>query len=151
MKKILVLCTGNACRSQMAEGYLRFFTQGQAEVISAGLDPTHLHPLAVEAMIADNIDISEAESKGLDEFSGEHFDFLLTVCDNAKNRQPADITATEHFHFDIPDPEETSKENDPIMAFAETRERIKRDMLRFIGKQDSLRQPSASDASVLPE
>ncbi len=153
MKKILVLCTGNACRSQMAEGYLRFFIQGQVEVISAGLEPTHLHPLAVQVMLEDNIDISEAESKGLEQFSGEHFDYLLTVCKNAKDRQPADVTAEQYFHFDISDPEEGAKEvADPNVAFTDTREQIKREMLQFIGKQDDLHQPSVSDtASAFPE
>lgn len=151
MKKILVLCTGNACRSQMAEGYLRYFTHGQAEVLSAGLDPTHLHPLAVEVMQEDNIDISEAESKGLDQFSGEHFDYFLTVCNDAKDRQPADVTASNHMYFDIPDPEEKAEGQDPLAAFVEARELIKREMLRFIGTQDELRQRSIPSLELNPE
>ena len=148
MKKILVLCTGNACRSQMAEGYLRFFTQGTAEVTSAGFNPSYVHPLAIEVMQEDNIDISEAESKGVDRFSGEHFDYLITVCNDARDLQPADISATHHFHSAIPDPEVVAKEQDPLDAFNEARERVKREMLRFIGKQDDLRQPAIFDTEM---
>lgn len=147
MKKILVLCTGNACRSQMAEGYLRFFTQGTAEVTSAGLDPSQVHPLAVAAMQEDNIDISEAQSKGVDGFSGQHFDYLITVCDHAKERQPADISANHYQHYSIPDPEQIAKVQEPFSAFAETREQVKREMLRFIGMQDELRQVFRSTES----
>ena len=140
MKKILVLCTGNACRSQMAEGYLRFFTQNRTEVVSAGLKPTEVHPLAIEVMNEDNIDISEARSKSVDDFSGESYDFLITVCRKAELQKPADISASVHLHFDIADPEEVAKLQDPKEAFADARERVKREMLRFIGTHDDLYQ-----------
>jgi arsenate reductase len=135
MKKILVLCTGNACRSQMAEGYLRFFTHGAAEIVSAGLSPRGVHPLAIKVMQHDNIDISDARSKHVDEFSGEYFDYLITVCKNAEEHRPADIKANYHVHYDIPDPEAETEE-ELLAVFEETRERIKRDMLRFIGSKN---------------
>ncbi|MEL6832940.1 MAG: arsenate reductase ArsC [Bacteroidota bacterium] len=140
MKRILVLCTGNACRSQMAEGYLRFFTQERAEITSAGLSPTSVHPLAVEVMKEDNIDISEAQPKSVDDFSGEHYDFLITVCRRAELKKPADITASIYLHYDIPDPEETVEPQDMKEAFVNTRERVKREMLRFIGTHDGFYQ-----------
>ena len=127
----------------MAEGYLRFFTQDRAEISSAGLKPTIVHPMAVEVMNEDNIDISDAHSKGVDEFSGEHYDFLITVCREAELKRPADITASIHLHYDIPDPEETAQLQDPKEAFVDARERVKREMLRFIGMHDGLHQPEA--------
>lgn len=139
MKKILVLCTGNACRSQMAEGYLRFFTQGAADVLSAGLNPTYVHPMAVDVMQEDNIDISAARSKGVDEFSGEYFDYLVLVCQRAHDRQPADVNAKKVVFYDIPDPEEQARNGQDLReAFNEARERVKREILRFIGNQDDL-------------
>ncbi|MEL7249661.1 MAG: arsenate reductase ArsC [Bacteroidota bacterium] len=140
MKRILVLCTGNACRSQMAEGYLRFFTQERVQITSAGYKPTEVHPMAVEVMNEDNIDISEAQSKSVDDFSGEHFDFLITVCRKAELEKPADITASVHLHYDIPDPEEIVERQDSKEAFVNARERVKRDMLRFIGTHDGFYQ-----------
>ncbi|WP_367389969.1 arsenate reductase ArsC [Lewinella sp. LCG006] len=135
MRKILVLCTGNACRSQMAEAYLRYFTRGKAEIFSAGLKPHQVHPLAVEVMLEDNIDMSFAQSKHLDEFSGQHFDYLITVCKKAEDCRPADITADHHFFYDIPNPEAVSQE-DPLTVFLKVREEVKRRMLRFIGQRD---------------
>jgi arsenate reductase len=135
MRKILVLCTGNACRSQMAEAYLRYFTRGNAEIFSAGLKPHQVHPLAVEVMLEDNIDISFAQSKHLDEFSGQHFDYLITVCKKAEDARPADITADHHFFYDIPNPEGPTTE-DPLTVFLNVREEVKRKMLRFIGQRD---------------
>ena len=137
MRKILVLCTGNACRSQMAEAYLRYFTRGNVEVYSAGLKPGQVHPLAVEVMLEDNIDISFAQSKYLGEYSGQHFDYLITVCKQAENCRPADITADNHFFYDIPNPEASSAE-DPLAVFLNVREEVKRKMLRFIGQRDEL-------------
>ncbi len=135
MRKILVLCTGNACRSQMAEAYLRYFTRGNAEIFSAGLKPNQVHPLAVEVMLEDNIDISFAQSKHLGEFSGQHFDYLITVCKKADDSRPTDITADHHFFYDIPNPESPSEE-DQLTVFFNVREEVKRKMLRFIGQRD---------------
>jgi arsenate reductase len=135
MRKILVLCTGNACRSQMAEAYLRCFTGGNVEIFSAGLKPNHVHPLAVEVMLEDNIDISFAQSKHLEEFSGQHFDYLITVCKRAEDSRPADITADHHFFYDIPNPEIPTAE-DQLTVFINVREEVKRKMLRFIGQRD---------------
>lgn len=144
MKKILVLCTGNACRSQMAEAYLRFFTQGNAEIFSAGLKPHQVHPLAIEVMQEDNIDISFAQSKHSNDFSGEHFDYLLTVCANAHQQRPTDITADHYFSYDIPDPEsvEAATAAEQLDVFLDVREEIKREMLRFIGKSATFNFPT---------
>lgn len=138
MRKILVLCTGNACRSQMAEAYLRYFTRGNAEIYSAGLKPDQVDPLVVEVMLEDNIDMSFAQSKHLGDFSGQHFDYLITVCKNAEANRPADITADHHFFYDIADPAFSlaEEEEEKLSVFINVREEIKRKMLRFIGQRD---------------
>ncbi|MCB0636985.1 MAG: arsenate reductase ArsC [Lewinella sp.] len=119
----------------MAEGYLSYFGQGQLEVQSAGLDPRGVHPLAIEVMQADNLDISNAESKDVERFSGEEFDYLITVCDNAEQHLPSDLYAEEQVHYSIPDPEQfTGTEDELREAFCDTREEVKRSMLQFVGQ-----------------
>ena len=87
-KKILVLCTGNSCRSQLAEGYLRHFAGEKAEVYSAGVETHGVNPKAIETMKEDGIDISNHTSNHIDEYRNIDFDFVITVCDNAKERCP---------------------------------------------------------------
>src|SRR4026207_1075153 len=88
MKKVLVLCTGNSCRSQMAEGYLRFFAGDRALIKSAGVETHGVNPNAIEIMAEDGIDISSHTSNHVDEYTSIDFDFVITVCDNAKERCP---------------------------------------------------------------
>ena len=88
MKKILVLCTGNSCRSQIAEGYLRHFANRKAEVYSAGVETHGVNPKAIAVMADDGIDISGHSSNNIDEYRGIDFDFVITVCDNAKENCP---------------------------------------------------------------
>ena len=136
MKKILVLCSGNSSRSQMAEGYLNYYAAGQADFFSAGLKDRGINPLTIEVMAEDNIDISGHYSKNVEQFRKHRFDFLLTVCDEAYERLPKQLSAERHLHFSIPDPDavdgdlETRRE-----AFREIRERVKKDVLRFIGRE----------------
>ena len=135
MKKILVLCTGNSCRSQMAEGYLKFYTQSGAEIYSAGLESHGINPYAIKAMEEDSIDISGQHSKPIRVFRGRHFDYLVTVCDEATHSLLRDITYGEKIHFSIPDPaafEGGSEEK--LEEFRRVREIVKKKMLKFIGK-----------------
>jgi arsenate reductase len=137
MKKILVLCSGNACRSQMAEAYLRFFTNEEINIFSAGLNPHAVNPYAVDAMREDNIDISQATSKDISTFAGQHFDYLLWVCPSSKEYKKYNIQAGLQCHYEIPDPESLVVENDELdvrEVFSETRELVKKEILRFIGK-----------------
>ncbi len=135
MKRILVLCTGNACRSQMAEAYLNYFATEEVDVHSAGLTAKGVHPLAIHIMKEDNIDISQAESKDVSHYSSQHFDFVITLCEHAKRFQPMDISATHYFHFEVPDPEANQFEAiEPYEVFYNTRELVKKEILRFIGK-----------------
>jgi arsenate reductase len=105
-KRVLILCTGNSARSQMAEGLLRHMYSDRFEVESAGVEPSHVRPQAIEAMREIGIDISGHRSKSVDEFAGQEFDYVITVCDNAKERCPVFPGKTERIHWSFDDPAE---------------------------------------------
>lgn len=88
MKNILVLCTGNSCRSQIAHGYLNFYCEGKANIYSAGIEVHGVNPIAVEAMMDDGIDISMNSSNNVDEYMSINFDYIITVCDHANENCP---------------------------------------------------------------
>src|ERR1700744_5932296 len=98
MKKVLVLCTGNSCRSQMAEGYLRYYAEGKAEIYSAGIETHGVNPKAITMMKEDGIDISQHTSNHVDAYKNIHFDFVITVCDNAKENCPYFPSTAKKFH-----------------------------------------------------
>ena len=104
MKKILVLCTGNSCRSQMAHGYLEKFAGKKAQIVSAGIETHGVNPTAVLVMKEDGINISHHTSNNIDEYKNIHFDFIITVCDNAKENCPYFPGDAERFHQNFPDP-----------------------------------------------
>lgn len=125
MKRILVLCTGNSCRSQMAEGYLRKFTDGRAEVFSAGIEAHGLNPRAVAAMKEDGVDVSRHTSNLVSEYDGTKFDYVITVCDNAREQCPY-FPGVEQFHRDFPDPAKaTGTEKEIAESFRKVRDQIK--------------------------
>ena len=113
-KKILVLCTGNSCRSQIAEGYLRHFANGNAEVYSAGVETHGVNPKAIAIMQEDGIDISNHTSNNIDEYYDIDFDFVITVCDNAKERCPFFPTKAKKFHQNFSDPAKAEGSEDEI-------------------------------------
>lgn len=126
MKKILVLCTGNSCRSQLAEGYLRHFAGDRAEVYSAGVETHGVNPRAIATMKADGIDISGHTSNHVDEYQSIDFDYIITVCDHAKERCPYFPSKAQRFHHNFPDPAKATGTEAEIMAeFARVREQIK--------------------------
>lgn len=132
-KKILVLCTGNSCRSQIAHGYLEQFAQGKAEVYSAGVETHGVNPKAIATMKQDGIDISHHTSNNVDEYKDIQFDFIITVCDNAKERCPYFPNSAERFHYNFPDPAKATGTAEEIEeAFTEVRELIKGYCLKFI-------------------
>jgi len=102
--RVLFLCTGNSCRSQMAEGFLRHFAGDRFEVFSGGTDPVGINPRAVEAMHAIGIDISSQRSKHMSEFSKNRFDYVITVCDRAKETCPVFPGAASMLHWSFDDP-----------------------------------------------
>jgi protein-tyrosine-phosphatase len=102
--RVLFLCTHNSARSQMAEGLLRHLGGDQVEVHSAGTVATRVHPLAIAAMAAKSIDIGGQRSKHMDEFAGQEFDYVVTVCDNARESCPVFPGDPERIHWSIADP-----------------------------------------------
>lgn len=126
MKKILVLCTGNSCRSQIAEGYLRNFSNGYAEVFSAGVETHGVNPKAIAIMKEDGIDISNHTSNSIDEYYDIDFDFVITVCDNAKENCPFFPTKAKKIHHNFPDPAKASgTETEILDEFRKVRDMIK--------------------------
>ena len=133
MKKILVLCTGNSCRSQLAEGYLRFFAGNNAEVYSAGIETHGVNPKAIATMLEDGIDISSHTSNNIDEYENINFDFVITVCDNAKERCPYFPTNAKKFHYNFPDPAKaTGTEEEIFEQFRAVRVMIKEYSEKFV-------------------
>lgn len=132
-KKILVLCTGNSCRSQIAEGYLRHFANGNAEVYSAGVETHGVNPKAIAIMQEDSIDISNHTSNNIDEYYDIDFDFVITVCDNAKERCPFFPTKAKKFHHNFSDPSKATGTDEEINEqFRQVRQQIKEYCERFI-------------------
>ena len=123
---ILVLCTGNSCRSQIAEGYLRHFAGNKATIFSAGMETHGVNPRAVEIMKEDGIDISNHTSNHVDEYLEVDFDYVITVCDNAKEACPYFPTKAVKFHHNFPDPAKaTGTEEEILKEFREVRDLIK--------------------------
>ena len=133
MKNILVLCTGNSCRSQIAEAYLRLYAGGRAKVYSAGVETHGVNPRAIATMKSDNIDISHHTSNHVDEYLDIPFDWILTVCDHAQERCPIFPSSAEKFHFNFPDPAKAVGTEEEIAAqFAAVRDQIKQYCAGFI-------------------
>lgn len=133
MKKILVLCTGNSCRSQIAHGYLQKFAGNKAQVYSAGVETHGVNPKAIVTMLEDGIDISHHTSNNVMEYQGIDFDYLITVCDNAKERCPYFPSKAEKFHYNFPDPAKATGTDEEIKnEFARVRDLIKKYSIDFI-------------------
>lgn len=125
-KNILVLCTGNSCRSQIAEGYLRQFAADRAIIYSAGIETHGVNPRAIQIMKEDGIDISTHTSNQIDEYWDVDFDLMLSVCDHAKENCPFVPGNAKRFHFNFPDPAKAVGTEDEIMdQFRAVREMIK--------------------------
>jgi arsenate reductase len=126
MKKVLVLCTGNSCRSQIAEGYLKYFADNKAEIFSAGVETHGVNPRAIATMKEDGIDISNHTSNNIEEYRNIDFDFVITVCDNAKERCPFFPSNAKKFHYNFPDPAKAiGTEEDILAEFRSVRQLIK--------------------------
>jgi arsenate reductase (thioredoxin) len=126
MKKVLVLCTGNSCRSQIAEGYLKYFAGNKAEVYSAGVETHSVNPLAIATMKEDGIDILNHTSNNIEEYRDINFDFVITVCDNAKERCLFFPSKALKFHYNFPDPAKAvGTEEEIVEEFRLVRQMIK--------------------------
>ena len=135
MKKILVLCTGNSCRSQMAEGYLRYFAGEKAVIKSAGVEKHGVNPKAIASMKEEGIDISAHTSNAIDEYQSIDFDYIITVCDNAKERCPVFPGRAKKLHHNFPDPAKaTGTESEIREQFRFTRNLIKEYCRNFVSE-----------------
>lgn len=126
MKKVLILCTGNSARSQMAEGLLKYITKGEYEINSAGTKPSIVRSEAIKVLAEIGIDISKNRSKSVDEFTGQEIDYVLTVCDNAQENCPYFPAKTKLTHHSFDDPAEVSGDEEMrLAAFRRIRNEIK--------------------------
>lgn len=126
-KKVLFICTHNSARSQMAEGILRTLYGDRYEAYSAGTQPTKVNPYAIKVMSEIGIDISNHRSKSVEEFRGKEFDYVVTVCDNAKEACPFFPGGKTYLHKGFKDPSEfKGNENEIVAEFQRVRDEIKR-------------------------
>ena len=132
-KRVLILCTGNSARSQMAEGLLRNLAGDRFDVASAGVSPTEVRPEAISAMNEIGIDISRHRSKSVDEFAGQEFDYVITVCDNANEQCPVFPGNTERIHWSFEDPAAAqSDEQSRLAVFRCVRDEILHRLRLFV-------------------
>jgi arsenate reductase len=134
-KRVLVLCTGNSARSQIAEGLLRHEADKRFEVYSAGTQPTQVRSEAVEVMRELGIDISGHRSKPLAEFAGREFEFVITVCNRAREECPVFSGAPERLHWPFEDPATFVQDGEErLRAFRSLRDRIHARVMVFLGE-----------------
>ncbi len=123
--RVLVLCTGNSCRSQMAEGFLRHYGGGKIFARSAGVAPSRVNPRAIEVMREVGIDISAHTSDSVELYFDDPWDYVITVCDNAKERCPVFPRDVNKLHWPFEDPADATGNDDDIMAlFRRVRDEI---------------------------
>jgi arsenate reductase len=133
MKKIIFLCTGNSCRSQMAEGFMYNMAGDKFQVFSAGVKPTQVNPYAIKVMAEAGIDISKHRSKSVTEFLNWQFDYVITVCNHARQVCPVFPGNHQNIHWDIEDPANfKGNEHDKIKFFRKIRNEIKEKCLNFL-------------------
>jgi arsenate reductase len=136
--RILILCTGNSARSQMAEGLMRHEAGGRFEVFSAGTRPSQVRPEAIAVMAEIGLDISSHRSKSVDEFVGQDLDFVITVCDNAKETCPVFPGAIKRLHWPFEDPAAVEgSEEVRKAAFRRIRDRIHGRIMVFLDGHES--------------
>jgi arsenate reductase (thioredoxin) len=136
-KRILIVCTGNSARSQMAEGLMRHEGAGRVEAYSAGTKPTHVRPEAIAALGEIGIDISGHRSKNVDEFLGAEWDYVITVCDNARETCPVLPGAARRLHWPFEDPAAVEGPEEVRLAeFRRVRDQI-RDRIRLFLEQST--------------
>lgn len=134
--RVLVLCTGNSARSQMAEGLLRHKGGTRYQVFSAGTHPSVVNPLAIEAMREVAIDISHHRSKSVDEFAEEKFDYVITVCDNANKNCPVFPGQAKRIHWSFDDPAAASgSKEERLSVFRRVRDEIAARLSAFVARE----------------
>lgn len=135
-KKVLFLCTANSCRSQMAEGIANNFLGDRIEAVSAGTEASYVNPRAIAVLKEIGIDISLNRSKNLDEFAGQAFDFVITLCGDANEKCPLFWGDAQRIHLGFPDPAKATGSEDEIMAeFRRVRDEIKDTLRVFFARK----------------
>ena len=135
-QRVLILCTGNSARSQMAEGLLRTLAGEQFDVFSAGTKPSTVNPLAIAAMDERGIDIRSHRSKHLQEFLAEPFDYVITVCDNAAENCPVFPGPAQRIHWSFPDPAAVEgSETERLASFRQVRDAIEAQLRTWLANQ----------------
>ena len=135
MDRVLILCTGNSCRSQMAEGFLNTLGKGQFQAFSAGTHPSTVNPLAIRAMAEMEVDISGYQSEGVDVYAHQGFDYVITVCDRARGNCPVFPGATQQVHWSFDDPAEAEGiEEECMSVFRRVRDEIRARIEGFVGE-----------------
>lgn len=134
--RVLILCTANSARSQMAEGLLRHEAGTSCEVYSAGTKPTQVRAEAITVMREAGIDISRHHSKSVDEFLGQDFDYVITVCDNARENCPVFPARTHRIHWSIKDPAAVvGSENERLESFRQARNELHVRLRAFVREE----------------
>ena len=134
MKRVLFICTRNSSRSQMAEALVNHDLAGKYEAFSAGTEPSSVNPLAIAVMKELGIDISQKRSKGLDEFAGQEFDYVITLCSQADEACPVFFGGTTKIHMGFPDPTATNG-SERIETFREIRDQIRDRVVEFLSTE----------------
>ncbi|MEL7120950.1 MAG: arsenate reductase ArsC [Bacteroidota bacterium] len=136
MEKVIILCSHNSARSQMAEAYLKFYSSENLEIESAGIESKDINLYTVMAMQEDNIDISDQQSNSYKDYTNTKFDYLITVCDEALKKLPKDLKYKKHYHFSVPDPSAfTGDPNQTHEFFKSVRDTVKKEILKWIGQK----------------
>ncbi len=147
-KRALILCTGNSARSQMAEGLLRHDAAERFEVESAGIKPSSVRPEAMIAMRELGIDISGHRSKSVEEFDGQHFDYVITVCDSARESCPVFLGSATRLHHSFDDPAALNgSEEQRLALFRRVRDELRSYLAEFAGSTSANTNPSRSTTS----
>ena len=136
MKKVLIVCTGNSCRSQMAEGWIREFAKDKVEVYSAGTHPEPVNAVAIKVMQSLCVDISQHQSNLIDEYLNLDFDYVITVCDSAKELCPTFTSASKVIHKSFPDPAKAKGTDEEVLAvYTMVRDMLKSFCKEFLQKE----------------
>ena len=137
-QKVIFICTGNSCRSQIGEGLLRHNASDKFDVFSAGLKPSTVNPIAIKVMNELGIDISKHTSDDVNKYIVEEFDYIITVCDNAKESCPVLPGNGKRIHWSFKDPADVVGSEEEVLAeFRKVRDKIKSTLEQFIDEQNS--------------
>jgi len=138
MKKVLLLCTHNSCRSQIAEGIVNHFLGDRFQAFSAGTEATRVNPLAIRVMAEIGIDISSHQSKTMEQFSGMHFDHVITLCGDANEKCPLFFGGVKRVHLGFDDPSRLTGSDDEVLpAYRRVRDEIKHILTTYLMENEN--------------